>query len=123
MIISAILMITVICGSMWYTSRLTEVSQSLCELNYAIQTDLSSGDTESAVMKINEMNKFLNAHEQVLEIMGNHEEIDNIRMSLTELYRYTKGGLRTDAMTKSEVLGFLCEHLPDNYKLKLENIL
>lgn len=123
MIISVILMAAVLCGSTWYTSKLKDVSESLGELNNEVQSDLNSGDMTGATEKIDKMNDFLNEHEQVLEIMGDHDEIDKIRMSMAELYRYTKGGMQTDAMSKSEVLGFLYEHLPDNYKLKVENVL
>ena len=44
-------------------------------------------------------------------------------MNISEVEGYINGGEQTDAISHCRVLGFLFEHLPKNYKFKLENIL
>ena len=48
---------------------------------------------------------------------------DKIEMNISEVEGYINGGEQTDAVSHCRVLGFLFEHLPKNYKFKLENIL
>ena len=120
---SVILIAAVLWGSGIYTSKLTEVSQELIRINEEVQENLEKNDFVSANARINEMSQYLGEKEQILAAMGNHEEIDKIRMNLSELRRYANDEMCTDALAKSEVLEFLYGHLPVNYKLKTENIL
>ena len=50
-------------------------------------------------------------------------DFDKIEMNISEVEGYINGGEQTDAVSHCRVLGFLFEHLPKNYKFKLENIL
>ena len=61
--------------------------------------------------------------DDVLAATGNHEDFDKIEMNISEVEGYINGGEQTDAVSHCRVLGFLFEHLPKNYKFKLENIL
>lgn len=122
-IISFILMCTVIVGGACYTKSLITVSSELLSLNYGIQDSLEEGNTEGAYEGIKQMLTYLEDKETVLSAMGNHEELDKIRMNISELKKYTDGENIIDALSKSEVLDFLFRHLPENYKFKIENIL
>ena len=122
-IAAVVLMCAVVCGGAWYTSKLIDVSGELSEMNAAIQSSLEDNAIHNAQKDIERMKEYLDKKEQVLSAMGDHEEIDKIRMSMAELERYAEGGNTTDAIAKSEVLEFLFEHMPENYRLKIENIL
>ena len=67
--------------------------------------------------------EFLTKNRTVLAATGNHEDFDKIEMNISEVEGYINGGEQTDAVSHCRVLGFLFEHLPKNYKFKLENIL
>ena len=122
MIVAAILLGVVLCGGAAYTSLLTDVSLELVNINEEVQKKLEEENYDAAIDKIGEMSQYLSENEAILAAMGNHEEIDKMRTNLAELYRYTNDKMRTDALSKSEVLEFLYLHLPKNYQLKLENI-
>ena len=55
--------------------------------------------------------------------MGDHEDLDNIKISIAEMEKYTEGKSRTDALAKCEALDFLLGQLSANYILTIENIL
>lgn len=122
MIVAAILLAGVLFGSAAYTAKLTGVSVELMRINKEIQLELEAENYENAERKIGEMSEYLTDNEPVLSAMGNHEEIDKMRMNIAELYRYSRGEMQVDALSKSEVLDFLYLHLPKNYRLRLENI-
>ncbi len=122
MIIAAILLAAVLCGGAAYTSMLSDVSIELVRINEEVQKKLEAENYNEALDKIGEMSQYLSENESILAAMGNHEEIDKMRTNIAELYRYTNDNMRTDALSKSEVLEFLYIHLPKNYRLRLENI-
>lgn len=45
------------------------------------------------------------------------------RFASVKLPEYAKGGTEADALAKSEVLEFLFEHMPENYRLMFKNVL
>ncbi len=75
------------------------------------------------VMKSKNFVQYLDENSTVLAATGNHEDFDKIEMNISEVEGYINGGEQTDAVSHCRVLGFLFEHLPKNYKFKLENIL
>lgn len=82
-----------------------------------------NGDYESAGDEIEKLVQYLDENRTVLAATGNHEDFDKIEMNISEVEGYINGGEQTDAVSHCRVLGFLFEHLPKNYKFKLENIL
>ena len=84
---------------------------------------LYDGDYESAGDEIENLVQYLDENRTVLAATGNHEDFDKIEMNISEVEGYINGEEQTDAVSHCRVLGFLFEHLPKNYKFKLENIL
>lgn len=122
-VVSVIIAIIVIAGSLFYTSSLEKVSEELIEINKQVSERIEAEDYSGANSEIERLSGYLDSRRAVLDAIGNHEEMDNIEMNLSELEEYTKGEKKTDALSRCRVLDFLFEHLPLNYKLKLENIL
>lgn len=122
-IVSAMLIAAVVFGSAVYMRVMENVSAELGSINSRVSQRLSEEDFAGASAEIERLEAFLDEKEAVLSAMSDHEEIDNIEMNISELKRYAEGGSRTDALSKSAVLDFLFEHLPKNYRLRLENIL
>ena len=117
------LILAVIIGGLAYTSSLVEVSDELSEMNAAVQSSLENNYTENAEHQIEQMRGYLEDKETVLSAMGDHDELDEIKINIAELEQYVKGEMKTDALAKSEVIEFLFEHMPENYRLKLRNVL
>lgn len=122
-IISTVIAVVMVTGSILYTNNLDNVSAELIKINEQIGESLKAEDFESANADIAKMRDYLEKKRSVLDATGNHTEMDNIEMNIFELLEYSKEGQKADALSKNRVLGFLFEHLPMNYKLKWENIL
>ena len=117
------LILAVVAGGLAYTSSLVKVSDELSEMNAAVQSSLENNYIENAEHQIEQMRSYLEDKETVLSAMGDHDELDEIKINIAELEQYVKGEMKTDALAKSEVLEFLFEHMPENYRLKLRNVL
>lgn len=122
-VISVIIAVVIVAGSLLYTNNLEKVSGELSEINENISELLEAEDYAGASAEIEHLMFYLDRERSILAATGNHEELDKIEMNLSELSEYAKGEKQTDALSSCRVLGFLFEHLPLNYKLKLENIL
>lgn len=122
-VVSVIIAVIVIAGSLFYTRSLEKVSGELIEINKQISERIEAEDYSGANSEIERLSAYLDSRRAVLDAIGDHEEMDNIEMNLSELEEYAKGEKKTDALSRCRVLDFLFEHLPLNYKLKLENIL
>lgn len=122
-VVSVIIAVIVVAGSLFYTRSLERVSGELIEINKQISERIEAEDYSGANSEIERLTEYLDSRRAVLDAIGDHEEMDNIEMNLSELEEYAKGEKKTDALSRCRVLNFLFEHLPLNYKLKLENIL
>lgn len=122
-VISAVIAVLIVLGSIAYTNHIESVSNELGEINDAIIEALTSENYVQAAVHTKELNDYLDSHRAILEATGNHEEIDKIEMNISELSEYIEGEEKTDALSNCRVLDFLFGHLPKNYELKWENVL
>ncbi|MCC8169824.1 MAG: DUF4363 family protein [Oscillospiraceae bacterium] len=122
-IISIVIAVAVVAGSIVYTNNLEKVSEDLRGINREVSQCLKDEDFAGADLKIEQLTAYLNRKRALLDATGDHEEMDQIEMNISELAEFSRGGQKADALSKTRVLDFLFEHLPLNYKLKLENIL
>lgn len=122
-IVSAVIAVLLVFGSVAYTRHMENVSEELGTLNNYVIDALEREDYDTAREGVGRLNSYLDSHRTVLAATGNHEEFDKIEMNLSELSGYIGGGEQTDALSSCRVLSFLFSHLPHNYELKLENIL
>lgn len=122
-VISAVIAVLIIWGSIAYTNHIGSVSSELGEINDTIIDALTSENYAEASEYVGKLNEYLDSHRAILAATGNHEEIDKIEMNISELSEYIDGEEKTDALSNCRVLDFLFEHLPKNYELKWENVL
>ena len=122
-IISGVIAILILIGSIAYTNHIENVSEELSDINKVIIEAITAENYSKASSSAKELNDYLDSHRAILEATGNHEEIDKIEMNISELVEYIDGGEKTDALSNCRVLDFLFDHLPKNYEMKLENIL
>lgn len=116
------LSITLLVTSIFYNIKLEELSSHLSETVNDITANLHNEDFNSASESAKKLEDEIKNLEVFFASTGNHQEIDNIEMSLAELKRYIEGQQKYDALAKSQVLDFLFHHLPKNSRLKTENI-
>ena len=121
----AVLVMTAVlaAGGIWYMNKLNDVAEDLSGINDEVREEIENRRYKSASQKIDELYGYLDDEERYFEAFSDHEELDKIRMTLSEREEYTDAGAGTEALAKTNVLEFLFEHLPKNYRLRLENIL
>lgn len=122
-IVSAVIAVVIVVGSIAYTNHIEKVSRELGEINDRVIFYLYDENYESAGDEIEKLVQYLDENRTVLAATGNHEDFDKIEMNISEAEGYINGKEQTDAISHCRVLDFLFEHLPKNYKFKLENIL
>lgn len=122
-VISAVIAVLLVIGSIAYTSHIERVSEELGDINEKVIEALVSENFDTASQYVSELIEYLDSHHAVLGATGNHEDFDKIEMNISELTEYIDGREKTDALSNCRVLDFLFEHLPKNYEMKLENIL
>ena len=105
-----------------YIAKLESASQKLLDINASISQSIENEDFSAAADSTKKLSDELSDFETFLAALGNHQEIDNIETSLAELESFIDGKQKYDALSKTNVLTFLFEHLPKNSKLKIENI-
>lgn len=123
LVVSIAIGIIMVAGSIFYTQHLENLSEQMLEINESIGRSIHENNFESASIKTEELHKLMDGKRMVMEATGNHEELDEIEMNLFELESYIDAKNSADAAAKCNVLEFLIEHLPKNFKLKIENIL
>ena len=105
-----------------YIAKLESASQKLLDINASISQSIENEDFSAAADSTKKLSDELSDFETFFAALGNHQEIDNIETSLAELESFIDGEQKYDALSKTNVLTFLFEHLPKNSKLKIENI-
>lgn len=122
-IVSIIIAAIVIAGSIMYTHRLETISDELIAINDTVTERIESENYGEADEKIRELDEYLEEQREMLATTGNHQELDNIQIYLAELKRFSADQMKTDALSRCQVLDFLFHHLPQDYRLRIENIL
>ena len=122
-IITLIIAVGMVGGSVMYASHLKEQSEMLSEITKDIKDDITNENYSSAADGIKRLDKNVSRFEKFFLATGDHIEMDNIKTNISELKSYTKHKMKGDAMSKIYVLEFLFEHLPHNNQVKIGNIL
>lgn len=122
-IITLIIGVAMIGGSIFYSSYLDRESKKLSHITSDIKTCVLNDDFNKAQEKISELNKSVEHFEKIFLATGDHIEMDNIKIHLSELKSYAEYRKKSDALGKIYVLDFLFEHLPRNSQIRIGNIL
>lgn len=110
-------------GSVLYLHRLSAESDTLAYMTEDIARDIEAENYDTANEKITSLAEKVDEFESFFLATGNHAEIDSIKTALAELSAFSNGHMRTDALSKTNVLSFLFTHLPENSRLRIGNIL
>lgn len=119
LVIAAIL----ITGRIIYTTQLSKKSNNLMQIIDDIEICINNDDFKTAAEHIEKLSNEISDFEPFFLATGDHAEIDNIEINLSELKSLTEGELKSQALAKVYVIKFLFKHLPQNTFLSFENIL
>ena len=111
-----------IIGSEVHMHRLETASSELSALNEEIFELILAEDYDRALLAVDSLSRRMNETEMFFGSMGDHAETDNINIAIAELRSYTEEHKRPEAAARCRVLVYLFGHLPENSRLKIENI-
>lgn len=110
-------------GGMIFDRCLNETSSKLSESCGDISGDIEENDFEGAYAKTEELAEYIDGKKPLLSSILDHSSIDEIEQEISELSGYTEKRDGIDAAVSVKKLKHSLRHLPENYALKLQNIL
>ena len=108
---------------MYATNKLNDVSDYLIDVCEDTRNKIEEDDFEGAKELADKMKKCLEDNYNMFATSIDHNEVDKIEMNINQMQVYIEKKQKADALAFANVLVGLFEHLPKDYKLKLENIL
>lgn len=122
-IITIIIAAALVFGSVIYTKKLEDCSETLGRMTADISESLDKEDYGAASEEIDRLSEELLSVKPFIAAFGDHSDIDLIESNLAELKVYAEYGQRCDALSKATVIRVLFRHLPKNTHIRIENIL
>jgi len=102
---------------------LDRLSDELLDATSKINDDVESENFEKAYEKAEDLSEFIDKKKTLMASILNHENINDIEEVISDLLGYTKKSDITEASVSVKKLEHLFEHLPENYRLQLQNVL
>ncbi len=122
-IIAVLIGMFMITGCLLYMKEVEDVSDELKNLNKETIALLENEDYEGAKGAHRQVEKFFEEKIIMLAATGNHTELDQMQIYISQVFEYIEEEQKGDALAFCESLDIMFKHLPKNYRLKAENIL
>lgn len=110
-------------GCTLYMMEVEDISDDLKNMNKNVIEHIKSEDYNRAETELIRMSEYFEGKTVLLAATGNHEEIDQIQIYISQIGEYIKEKQKGDALAFCKSLGILFCHLPKNYRVRPENIL
>ena len=110
-------------GCVLYMVEVEDISQRLSDMNGKVTDCIENEDYESAASELSKLSKYFDEKIIMLAATGNHTELDQIQIYISQAYEYVEARHRGDALAICKSMNIMFEHLPKNYRLRPENIL
>ncbi len=123
LIIAVLIAVTIIFVGIYSTEKLNDISDYLLDVCDEVSSAIEKDDFKKAGELAQEMEKCVDDNYNMFAASIDHNEIDKIEMNIKQMQTYIEQQQKADALAFGNVLQGLFEHLPKDYKLKLENIL
>lgn len=123
LIIAIFIAVLIIFGGTYSTEKLIDLSETLINLCEKAGEAINNDDFETAEYLVEEMEKRVEDNYNVFAVSIDHNEIDEIEKNIYQMQVYVHENQKADALAYGNVLIGLFEHLPKDYKLKIENVL
>lgn len=115
--------IFMVLGCVFYMVKVEDISQNLIQLNNEIISNVEKEDYKEAEKSLKEASDYLEDKLIMLAATGNHTELDQIEIYMSQISEYIAEEHKGDALAHCKSLMIMFKHLPKNYRLKAENIL
>ncbi|MBR4723560.1 MAG: DUF4363 family protein [Clostridia bacterium] len=119
MLIFAILLVS----GFAFNSCLNSTSDRLLRSCENISGKVKTEDFEAAYKSAEELSKYIDGKKPLISSILDHGSIDDIETEISELLGYTENKDKINSIVSLKKLAHMFEHLPENYSVKLQNIL
>lgn len=120
---SMIILAVLIGGGIASNSCLDRLSKQLLNTTEEVSEFIDNEEFDKANEISKEMSDFIDKKKPLLASILNHENIDDIEQNISELMGYTKGEKLVESQVSAKKLKHMFQHLPENYRLELQNVL
>ena len=96
-VIALIIAAVMVSGSIFYTEKIDSVSKEMQSINKGVEEQLYNEDYKTASEYIEKLKDNIEKRQTLISAMGDHEDLDNIKISIAEMEKYSEGKSRTDA--------------------------
>ena len=122
-LVSLLIAITIITGSIFYTKSLKSISEEMTSYAMSVKEHINNENYEAAIDEEKKLHDFFRDKRLILAGTVDHSIIVKIEENFAEMHSYTLKEQQYDAAAKCDALIYYFKYLPSNYSLKIENIL
>lgn len=120
---AAVAFVVIMLGIQIYTSALSRCTDTLEHYTEEIIVAVDRPDWQACRNNFREFLTHWNKAKKWFSIFIHHEEMDLINQALYEIEMYLRYEKQAETAAKANVLKILLEHIPENERLTLENLL
>ncbi|TYO96010.1 DUF4363 family protein [Desulfallas thermosapovorans] len=118
-----VVLVLVLAVSFAALDKLNSSAKDLVEDFSGLEEAIATGNWAAAGRDVEKLAKKWSGHKDWWAIVIDHQEIDNIEMSLIRIGQYIRMQDRALAAGELAVLKKMLEHIPEKEKVNLKNIL
>lgn len=122
-IISILVLLLLITGIFAYSAYLEKTTSKLSENLHLLAENLKKEHWENCTERINKLVKYWKTNEPILAMFNDHEDVDHIKLSISELKVYIENRNQDEALKTLEEAFIYLERIRKNENLSLENVL
>lgn len=123
-VLSTLLITVLFCFLAFYSVDYLEKSaQEMISLLNQVEGAIIEADWASAEEKLNNFQAAWEKNSIIWDILVEHQEIDNINISIAHIYSYVKGEELTECYGEIKALYIYLGHIPKKEKLTVKNLL
>lgn len=106
-----------------FNSCLNSTSERLLKSCENISGKVEKEDFDDAYKSAEELSKYIDGRKPLMSSILDHASIDDIETEISELLGYTENKDKINSVVSLKKLAHMFRHLPENYSVKLQNIL
>ncbi len=122
LVISICILALILGGMFWYYSLLSDLDEQMQTMLSDLDTQIKEDKWEEATKTAEKINKEWEEKTRWLSCLIEHDEIDNIMITVASLEKFTKYKEEPELMSELSKLQKLISHIPRKEKLIPENL-
>ena len=123
-LVTAVIIAAAVVGGSWiYTAKIDSIAKEMALMNEEITNAAEQADFDTAQKTASDLNEYIKKNHTAVAAFMDHAELEKIEMNLTRLICYLNEKNISNSILYSKLLEKLIDHLPENYKVSVQNVL